>query len=213
MFFAHAHSSRGFQKTPKEQSWTTTTKKSPPETLHRQFYSTMESCIKSCDLGFVSSLIIINYSELFNRTWSCKKSSTISPGSSQTGLTYFLAYYPQSQRTVLQPLLTEMILVSSPIPACSPASSGYRYVWAERDRSQRSTGETSAAPAGGQDRRAWLRTTKRYGASCSRRRTGSVGDWSSSHQRWHPRLKRRETDWTQWSGVLCLMICVIHIHS
>lgn len=76
--FAQAHSYWGFQKTPKEQSWTTTTKRIPPQKL------TIESCIKSYDLVFVFSLSFFDYTELLNRAARYEKYRTISPGSSHT---------------------------------------------------------------------------------------------------------------------------------
>lgn len=56
-----------------------------------------------------------------------------------------------------------------PSPSCS---SGPQDVWAPGVR------------VAGLDRRLWLKTTPRCGASCSRRRTDSVGAWSSSPPRW-----------------------------
>lgn len=77
----------------------------------------------------------------------------------------------------------------------SPCSSGLQDVWAETGRPQCShAGEASAAPAGGPARRAWHRMIQRCGASCSRRRTGSVVAWSSSPQRWVQRLTKKEAE-------------------
>lgn len=104
-------------------------------------------------------------------------------------------------------MLFTKIMCSCTTPS-SPSSSGLQDVWAERGWSQGSrAGEASAAPAGGQDRRAWPRMTQRCGASCSRRRTGSVGDWSSSPQRYGPRIKTRVAE--DMELILCVSWSVV----
>lgn len=44
----------------------------------------------------------------------------------------------------------------------------------------------------GPDKRAWPGMTRRCGSSCSRRRTGSAVDWSSSPQRLEPQVKAQK---------------------
>lgn len=171
---AQAYSSSGFQKTPKDE-------KEPPTrnfffTLCRAFKAQWRVASHPVTWYLCLQEVFFNFSEQF-RTAGRKNCNTVAPG-------YLLV---NSFKIIIQKVY--IYSVTEIIPVCSSTTSPFfsvlQHVWANRGRWLQNLAEdTSAAIVmGGQDRRAWLRMTQRCGDSCSRRRTGSVGDWSSSHQR------------------------------
>jgi len=164
-----AYTSWWFQRTPKKQSWTTTAKKETPKklfTLPRKFKSFKKNKKKTWILS--------------QTAWNIEQHS---PESSHI---YSHVVLENSILIMTHEVAfaIKILLCSSSAPCCSPSSSGLQDAWGERGRSLQShAGEASAAEAGGRDRKAWPRTTQRYGVCCSRRKTGSVGDWSSLRQR------------------------------